>query len=123
MKKRAQSKIHDTFDNMVKLLHQQRNDLLQRLGNIVDDKYCLLEKQLEILNNLFSQTSVALNVSQKSFTEVFEEIRRVAWSAMPDSSTQMAQLNDRDSEVPSKRARCTEVPLWLQNSDLFKQTT
>ena len=104
MKKRAQTKIHDTFDNIAKLLHQQRDDLLQRLGNIVDDKYCLLEKQEDILNDLFSQTSIALNVSQKSFAKVFEEIRRVAWSAMPDSSAQTAPLNDRDSEVSSKRA-------------------
>ena len=93
MKKRAETKIHDTFDNIVKLFHQERDDLLLQLGNIVDDKYCLLEKQEDILNILFSQTSIALNAFQKSFAEVIEEIRLVAWSAMPDSSAQMARLS------------------------------
>lgn len=46
----------------------------------------LCKKQLDTLDKLLSDIRSAINVSEKSFATMFDEIRSVGWSATPNNT-------------------------------------
>lgn len=73
---RIEKQIHDAFSENARSISCHRDALLQKLKTYNDDKLCLLdsETQHDTLDSLLSEIRTALEVREKSFAAIFEEV-------------------------------------------------
>jgi len=87
----AETQIEEVFGRLRELLDKARDDCLKD----VDGGQCLLAKEEDSLDNMYTELSTAIN----------------------------AAANTIKFEVSGKGNKCWPVPEWLQDSDLFKKTS